>query len=219
MNGKRLLIIFLSFEMVILSSCSSAVQSPTIVDASEDSCPTPEYSRSISFLIQDLNEGNDCARLTAAWALYEMGEEASPAIPALTSNLYYEGHWEIRRAAALALGNLGQKAKPAVPVLIAVLLGDFVHVQTAAAESLAKIGDKSAVPALALALQDVPDREDQYTNVQISAAEALGVLTGQTFPDSGGPGYTLDEQGTPLIVLAARNWWTHVGQYSEWVTP
>jgi HEAT repeat protein len=139
-----------------------------------------------------------------------MGAEAEPAISALTENLYYDGPYRVRKAAATALGDIGEPSKPAVPVLIAVLLTDFVHVQCSAAWALGEIGDTSAIPALAIALQD----DDMDTRIE--AAEALALLAQQDFPDIDRGVYVLNEEGEALLVVAARKWWNDEGRNHTW---
>jgi hypothetical protein len=141
-----------------------------------------------------------------------MGPAAVEAVPALTQNLYYRND-EVSRYAAQALGKIGPGAKPAVPSLIALLLSDsFVHSRREAAEALGRIGDISAIPALAQGLND----EDK--GVGIECAKSIAVLTGQQFPDLNSTGYSLNEKGVPLIVIAAREWWQQEGQYKSWIS-
>ncbi len=205
---------FILGSLLLGSACSAAGQGPPSPEMAPPDCvPTDAAPRTLSELIQDLQEENYCVRRSAALALAEMGEEASSAVPELTRLLYSDGPWELRSAAAFALGEIGSASKPAVPVLIAALLGDFVHVQSAAADALGKIGDRSAVPALALAL-----RTDQ-TESAIDAAEALAILTGQEFPGLGRPAYELNEESLPLLVVAAQQWWDQTGRFESWITP
>ena len=132
-------------------------------------------------------------------------------MPALIANLDYSNS-EVRRYAAIALGEIGPNANQAVPSLEKELLTDTsVHPRRAAAEALAKIGDTSAIPTLVEVLDD--------SDIAIQAAEAVGVLAKQDFPDLGGPGYELNEEHVPLIVIAARKWWEAEGQYQEWSQP
>jgi len=69
-----------------------------------------------------------------------------------------------------------------------------------AAIALGKIGDAVAVPALAFAL------DDEEHNVQIYSAKSIALLTGQKFTDMNGPGYLLDENKNPILVLKAKEW-------------
>jgi len=199
---------------LLSSACASANQTtppPEIIPADCESSPIAQ--RPLVDLINDLQRYDYCVRLSAARAIAAMGEEASSAVPALTANLYYDGPWEMRSSAAYALGQIGSESQPAVPVLIAALLADFVHVQSAAASALGRIGDRSAVPALALALQN------ESPDVAVGAAEAIAILTGQQFPGLGGPGYELNDEGVPLIVVAAQKWWDQQGRQEPWVMP
>jgi HEAT repeat protein len=141
-----------------------------------------------------------------------MGPAAEPAVPALTQNLYHD-NFEVRRAAAEALGKIGPAAQSSVPVLIVTLLEDsFVHARGAAAEALGPIGQTIAVPALAAALADPSD------SVQVASAISLASLTGQEFPDLNTKGgYSLNQEGIPIIVAAAREWWQKEGRYQGWL--
>jgi len=80
-----------------------------------------------------------------------------------------------------------------------------------AAEALGKIGDISATPALAQGLND----EDNV--VGIECAKLIAAVTVQQFPDMNGTGYSLDENGAPLIVTSAKNWWDREGRYKSWM--
>jgi hypothetical protein len=119
--------------------------------------PTRTYPKpptTLPELIAVLQDDDDAARLTAAWALKDMGPQAEPAVPALIENLHFY-HSDVREAVAYALGEIGPGAKPAVPELIDVLQNDDVlTVRRAAAYALGQIGDASAIPALANVLYE-----------------------------------------------------------------
>ena len=187
---------------------------PTASPAAETwHSPPPTPPASLPELIEVLSSYSAEARIGAARALGAMGPDAEAAVPALANNLYYEGAHEVRRAAAWALGEIGPAARPAVPLLIVVLLDDSVHAREAAAIALGKIQDPTAVPGLASSL------DDQSQFVQVSSAEALAQLTGQSFPGSPPSelgGYTLNESGEALIVLAASDWWKEEGWRQDW---
>lgn len=189
-----------------------SVTIPTTTPAAETyNLPPPTPPNTLPELIKVLSGPNDEARIGAARVLGSMGPEAEAAVPALTKALYTEGPYDVRQAAAWALGEIGPAAKSAVPALIVVLLTDFVHARRAAALALGKIGDTAAIPSLAQSLKD----ED--SGVSIQAAEAISMMTGEKFPDVGGTGYSLDENGVPQIVKAAREWWEQEGQYQDWL--
>ena len=207
-----ILLAFLTSACTVANQTAREIQNP--IENLPGGCePAPTPKGPLAELIHDLRSDDACLRLSAALAIAEIGENASLAVPALTTNLYYNGPWEIRASAAYALGQIGPASKPAVPVLIAALLADFMHVRSAAATALGTIGDASAVPALAVALQD------DHSQMAIYAAEALAILTGQEFPGLGGPGYELNDEGVPFIVVAAQQWWTQEGLQQSWITP
>lgn len=73
-----------------------------------------------------------------------------------------------RNGAIIALGNLGKIAETAVPDLIEVMNNSDVTLRINTIESLCKIGDHKAIPALVAALQDTD------AQVRATAAFALG---------------------------------------------
>ena len=203
-------LILLLFSSFCTACVNTHIETQEATEAIAEYSPLPTPPSTMPELISALHSDDSGVRLTAARALASMGIDAEPAIPALTENLYYDGPYRVRRAAALALGEIGEPSKPVVPVLITVLLTDFVRVQSSAAWALGEIGDTVAIPALASALQD----DDVGT--RIAAAEALGLLTDQEFPDMGSGVYVLNEEGEALLVIAAREWWGEVGQTQAW---
>jgi HEAT repeat protein len=213
-------ILLLAVIGLFLTGCADAMQresqnvsvsSPTPEISMNEYSPAPTPPSTIPELIDVLTgDYGDEARIGAAYALGRMGEKATPAIPALTMNLFHEGPYEVRQRAAWALGEIGSNAQSSVPMLITVMFTDFVHVRREAAEALGKIGDVSAIPALVQALADEDDGVSSY------AAESIAILTNQNFPDVGKSGYHLDENGIPLIVKAAQQWWKKEGQFADW---
>jgi hypothetical protein len=188
-----------------------------IVIGPHDPSPLPTAPSTTSELIASLSDPDYRVRLFAIYALRDMGPAAELAIPVLILTLSDDVS-DIRVSSADALGEIGPKAAPAVPSLIEVLRSDdFVHARVSAAKALGKIGDISAVPALADILWD-QDAQEAYISIPIKAAQAIAQLTGNQFPDSepGPHGYRLNDDGKPLIVIAAREWWESEGQYQEW---
>lgn len=183
---------------------------PTVTAIYVENSTSPTLPSTLPELIQLLSSGNDEVRLNAANKIATMGPEARAAVPSLANNLHYDGPYEVRAAAAYALGEIGPDARPAVPDLIDVLATNFVHVRTAAAEALGKIGDRSAIPALVEALND-----DDAITAGV-AAESIEILAEVNFWDDDRPGYPLDSDGIPLIVKAAKEWWGEEGQYQDW---
>lgn len=202
-----------SFVMLI-SACIRAPVSKLTATPYEEFIGIPQATlpTDITGLIVVLQSQDVEARIQATRVLGNMGPAAQPAVPALTQNLYHY-NFEVRRAAAEALGKVGPGAQSSVPVLIVTLLEDsFVHARGAAAEALGKIGESMTVPALAAALADESD------SVQIQSAISLALLTGQEFPDlDTNGGYSLNQEGVPLIVEAAKGWWENEGRYQDWL--
>ncbi len=198
---------------LVLIGCSSqqpTAVSPTSVSEFSNS-PVPTAPSSVTDLIAVLSSANDEARIGAANALAAMGSSAEPAVPALTRNLYYRNS-DVRKAAASALGSIGPSAQASLPLLVVLLLDDpAIQTRREAASALGKIGNVSAVPALAAALDDA----DQ--GVAIACAKSISTLAVQDFPDVDSTGYTLDEDGNPRIVVAAKEWWQQAGQSQTWL--
>lgn len=218
---KLRLLASLTCLVLVVSGCSSTSPTNMYVERVMTSTPDLKFERSIDptppttlpELIASLTSDNDVARIVAAKVLADMGPKAEPAVFALIQNLSYQGNSEVRESAARALGAIGPAAKSAVPQLTRLLLTDFVNVQSAAAVALGQIGDTSAVPALAQGLND------RYIEVSIDSAESIAILANQEFPDFNSTSYSLDENGVPLIVKAAQEWWRHEGQYRNWSQP
>ena len=149
-------------------------------------------------LVEALNDVDEDTRFYVVWALEWMGSEAQGAVPALIQ-LLSDKDDGVRQAAASVLGTTAQPkfadimlplddlltplrkpalnqanhpAQPAVPILIKMLgdedENDSVHV--AAARTLGRVGDVTAVPVLITSLND---RNDQ---VRSTAASALGEI-------------------------------------------
>jgi HEAT repeat protein len=162
-----------------------------------------------------LGDFADNARIGAARKLGGFGPIASPAIPALAISLCNDRDpSELHEMAAWALGEIGPNSKLAIPILVTVLLhSDAANVRRAAAEALGKIGDKSVLFSLSIALNDVE------SVVSVRAAESMGILAGQQFPDMGSNSYHTDVDGSLLIVNSAKTWWIEDGQFRNWLLP
>lgn len=205
------------FVIGILALCLKACVNRDVVIGPHDPSPLPTAPSSIPDLIASLSDPDYRVRLVATFALRDMGPAAKTAVPALIVTLSDDVS-DIRASSADALGEIGPKAAPAVPVLIEILRSDeYAHARVSAAESLGKIGDVCAVPALANILWD-REAKEAYRFIPIAAAQAIAQLTGNQFPDSepGPHGYRLNDNGEPLIVIAAREWWESEGKYQEW---
>lgn len=199
---------------MFISGCRTTTPSttPSMSVVELDNVPPPTPPSTLPELITVLSSQNAEARIGAANFLASMGSKAEVAVPALVQNLYYETNSDVRRAAVEALGAIGPNATPSVPALIVVLLADIVvQPRRQAAVALGQIGDISAIPALIHGL------DDQDMGVSIQCAKAIAVLTGVQFPDLNSTGYSLDENGIPKIVVAAREWWQKEGVHRIWI--
>jgi HEAT repeat protein len=181
----------------------------------------PTAPATLPEVIDALSSYSAEARITAALALSKYGKEAVEAVPALIQNLHYETTSDVREAAAIALGRLGPDARNAVPDLIDMLQNDnSVNVRSAAAEALGQIGDPLAVPALASILheKEVAGRTNIW--LAIHSAVSIAQITGEKFPDADlQDGHRLNEEGIPLVAIAAREWWEKEGQFQNWDNP
>lgn len=80
-------------------------------------------------LLVGLKDQEPGARVDAALALGQRGEEAKAVTPALTSVLAQEKDPFVRRAAAVALGQIGPEANAAIPVLLAALQSHYENIE------------------------------------------------------------------------------------------
>jgi len=176
--------------------------------------PTP--ASTLAQLMLDMSSDEAAVRLVSTYALEGYGNQAVVAIPLLVANLADED-FDVRLASAYVLGRLGPAAKAAVPDLIRALENDsYFRVRVEAAEALGSIGDRTAVPALALALlDDIPPSH----RVAIACAHSIATITGEEFRDSKSTSYWLDDTGLPLLVVDAREWWHSTGQFLDWEAP
>jgi HEAT repeat protein len=151
-------------------------------------------------------------RVLGMWAVLDYLDETQTALPFIVQNLYYQQDSDVRSAAARVLGELGPLAKLSVTDLLKVMQADpSPDVQVDIAIALGKIGDPMAVPALVDNLHDYKNN-----NLAAFSARSISQLAGENFPDSNTSGFSLNEQGVPLIVLAAQNWWLEKGQFQDW---
>jgi HEAT repeat protein len=167
-------------------------------------------------LLVSLSDSDYRVRLVAIAALRNMGTAAEPAVPALIVTLTDDVS-DVRVVSAEALGAIGSRASPAVPALINALRSDdHGAVRASAAEALGKIGDACSVPILAEILQE--PRSNENLSIQIEIAQAIARLTHNQFPNAepGLHGYKLNEEGEPIIVVAAQEWWQEEGKFRYW---
>ncbi len=196
------------FAAMISSAACSAMEKPTM--RAEDSVEVPTPPATIPEMIDVLRKGPDIARLGAARSLGLEGPNASAAVPTLVASLSSDDS-ELREAAAWALGQIGDTSEEVVLALAKVLLEDVsVRARVAAARAIGETGANIGVPFLARGL------DDKESEVQIRSAESLSRIMDLDLSEVGSNGYSLDEDGVPLIVVAAREWWTSTGQYEDW---
>jgi hypothetical protein len=198
----------------LLTLCTSACTGDDIVIGPYDPTPLPTALSTVPELITSLSNPDYRVRLSSIYALGNMGASAEPAIPALIIALS-DDIGDVRIASTYALGKIGPAAASAVPTLVQVLRSNKYEAEAvAAAKSLGEIGDVSAVPALADVLFD----QNAHISLCIEASRAIARLTGVQFPDSEpeSRGYKLDDEGKPLLVIAAQEWWESEGRYMEW---
>ncbi len=217
--------------LVVLSGCSDAIDKPpslsntaTRTVAENTSYPTP--AATLQGLVNGLSSDDPLVRVVSADALENYGDEAKLAIPALRVNLSYTDSSEVRRSAALALGRMKTLATEAVPDLVFVIENDSAPgVVFSAVESIGNIGDASAIPQLAIALECESKfyenrnySQESCVELAIVVSEAIGKLAGEHFTDSGANIYPLNTDGTPRIVVEARIWWSESGRFEDWDT-
>jgi HEAT repeat protein len=199
--------------VIVLAMCLSACADDGIVIGPHDPSPLPTAPSTMPELLASLSDSDYRVRLVAVAALRDMGPAAKPSVPALIVTLA-DNVSDVRVVSAEALGAIGLEASSAAPSLVNALRSDeHGAVRAAAAEALGKIGDACAVPVLAEALWNQED-----VSVRIKAAQAMAHLTGSQFPDSewGAHGYKLAENGEPLLVITAQEWWREEGELQTW---
>jgi hypothetical protein len=207
----------MNHRIKITWKCSIALLTLALVTACgslEDRYPIelttvpPTAPATLIEVIETLSGPSAEARMTAAYAVPRFGAQATAAVPALIQNLYYETNSDVRKAAAFALGEIGSDARSAVPALTDVLQADdSENARRAAAEALGQIGESSAVPSLAAHLYD----ENMW--LTLISARSLALIVGEGLPVDES---TLNEEGTPLLVVAARKWWEEKGKLQHW---
>lgn len=206
--------LMIMLAVCLFALCTSACTGDNVVIGPHNPGPLPTAPSTMPDLIASLSDPDYQVRLASIYALMDMGPAAEPAVSALIIVLSDDVS-DVRTAAAYALGGIGPAGASAVPALVQVLRSDeYGHARVAAAESLGRIGDTSAVPILAEVLWD----QEAHMSLHIKASQAIAWLTGADFPDCepGPHGYKLNDEGEPLIVMAAREWWMGEGQYQEW---
>ena len=204
---------------VMFAGCDAKSNAPPVTPSAvvEDSglpSPSPDFYT----LLDNLQSDRMSVRLVSIYALEKYGDRAEVAIPSLVNNLQVKDS-DVRRAAAYVLGKLGQGAVVAVPELQNMLVDaeEIYDVRITVADALGSIGERSSVPVLVQILLD--ERTLEYHRfLVIDCALSISKITGEKFADmdDGIAGYTINEDGIPLVVVDARSWWEQDGQYQNW---
>ena len=97
----------------------------------------PFRGKPVQECIAGLADEEASVRRAAAWALFEMGPKAAPAVPALADLL---GDAEVRMPAIRALEAIGPASRPALPKLTALTKHPDKFVRTGAVFALSAIG-------------------------------------------------------------------------------
>ncbi|MEI7833173.1 MAG: HEAT repeat domain-containing protein, partial [bacterium] len=136
-----------------------------------------------ALLLTTLTNEDKYSRINSALALGKVGDfRAIEPLYAVLKRDYPDfqspnakGEYpSVRGAAAEALGM--QKVDKAYPLIVAMLHNpDYTYVRVSAANALASLGNKDAIPELIAAL------DDPYSNVRHAAVAALKTLTGDDF--------------------------------------
>lgn len=202
------LIFFVLTYTLALSGCvrNNSVSAPPVeLEASPVATPSTFQQALVYMKSQSSDE-----RILGMWAMLDYPDKSQEALPIIVQNLHYQENPAVRSAAARVLGELGPLATAAVFDLITVMQSDSSSdVRIDIAISLGNIGDRGAVPALAGNL------EKDY-NFAAFSAKSISQITGENFPDSKSSGFRLNDEGVPLIVIAAREWWNNTGQFEDW---
>jgi HEAT repeat protein len=205
--------IYILLMLTFLASCSQRSTATTIPPM--EIAPLPTAASTLPELVRNMSSNDMTIRLVSTYKLREYGDEAIVAMPALISNLYVDDS-EVRIAATIALKNLGPNAQSATSDLVWVLHNDkYIHASAEAADALGFIAGRSVIPDLATEL--FAENPYQSYDIAIPSAKSIARITGERFTDfDSTAGYTLDRDGTPLIVVDARKWWQEIGQYQDW---
>ena len=191
---------------LFLTSCISTIEQPVELD--HKIIPTPSNFDEALDYMEDYSAEK---RMEGMWAVINYSDNAEEAIPLLIQNLYYETTPDIRARAAKVLGILGKESIIAIPDLIQIVQNDTsLKVQIEAVTALGSIGDRKAVPVLALKLY-----QDDI-ELGIVSANSISQITGLEFLEANSQVYSLDENGVPLVVIAVQTWWEEEGQYQDW---
>lgn len=207
--GRYFILIGLIFLLFLLSGCNNYQQTPIV----EVVYPTP--ADNLPELIVNLSSDNLLVQIASTREIYKYGKAADAAIPILINNLYADAS-PLRISTIVALDEIGEGSIIAVPDLIWVLENDeHPIVRRHTASTLGNLGDSRAIPVLASILyQEDEIFADEF--LPMVCADAIARITGENFTDAGESGFTLDDEGVPLILLDAKKWWEELGQFQDW---
>ena len=146
---------------------------------------SPFRGKTVEQCIAALKDADAATRRAAAWALYEMGAQAAPAVSALAAAL---GDEQVRFPALRALESIGSAAYPAATKVTALLDHDDAFVRLGATYALAGIArstswdadllgyDPDQVPDHASELVPIFQRAIGDPSVPVTLAGAYGLF-------------------------------------------
>lgn len=187
----------------------------------------PFRKKSVQECIAGLRDPSSAVRRAAAWALFEKGPDAVPAVPILAGLL---SDAEVRMPALRALEAIGPQCVPALPQVAALVKHEDGFVRIGTACVLGSMG-APAIDALTEAVQD------DYPPAALAAGRALLRLGPNALPALpaligmlDGPDWAIQEPALKAIAgigpAAAeavphilRNWQGRFPCYSYWMEP
>src|SRR3954451_9614973 len=128
----------------------------------------------LPMLVHALNDPDSGVRYEAADALWRIGDPSTGHD--LFRRYVLEDTWAMRTTLLLALGRT--RYAPALPALIKSLADADPGIRRCAAEAVAAMGDKTALPALQRAYAAEPDRQCSYYSEKEFMHRAIDELEG-----------------------------------------
>jgi hypothetical protein len=193
------------FAIILILGCNVQPNGSVQVEPPETPFPTPV---SVDAAINYIKSDDYMQRIVGMWAITNFREGIPTALPLIIDNLLHDLVTEVRINAARVLGEFGPSADGATNSLISAMKFDnSIEVKIEAAIALGAIKNEMAVPALAENLSSNNEK------LAVFSAKSIALITDEPSDSSG---YRRDSDGNPLIVLAAKEWWEHEGQYSDW---
>jgi len=176
-----------------------------------------EAVAAVPALTQNLYYDHHDVQISAAVALEELGPNARSAVPALVDVLRNDDTVRVRISAADALGRIGDSS--VVPALADILYEEVI--EGTCEELVRRYPDDCRLDPHTTScscggeIGRAMGRTDD--GLWVASAVAIALITGEDFPDTDSSGgYYLNEEGVPLVVVAAREWWESEGKYQEW---